>query len=117
MKMTSPKLLTLLGLVGLGLIVALLLLTSPMSSQLFQPASNSDWLEDLVAFLVLVFMLFGMIALVVTSIIACCHLAKRLGYDLYAGLLLLIPGINVFVFFLWAFKESPNERKLLRLRR
>ncbi len=56
--------------------------------------------------------LAGIAALGITSIIACYQLGKRLGYDLYAGLLLLIPGVNLFVFCYWAFKESPTERKI-----
>ena len=56
--------------------------------------------------------LAGIAALGITSIVACCYLGRRLGYDPYAGLLLLIPGVNVFVFYYWAFKESPTERKL-----
>jgi hypothetical protein len=56
--------------------------------------------------------LFGSGAFGVTWVVACCYLSKRLGYDLYAGLLLVIPVVNVLVFFYWAFNESPNERKI-----
>lgn len=55
-------------------------------------------------------------ALAVVSIIAWCQIAKRLGYDLYAGLLMLIPVVNLLVFFYWAFRESPNERRIQSLK-
>jgi drug/metabolite transporter (DMT)-like permease len=52
----------------------------------------------------------------IASIIAWCQIAKRLGYDLYAGLLMLIPVANLCVFFYWAFRESPNERRIRTLK-
>jgi len=55
-------------------------------------------------------------ALAVASIIAWCQIAKRLGYDPYTGLLMLIPVANLFVFFCWAFWESPNERRIRSLK-
>ena len=112
MKMTPTRILFALGFIGLALITTVVLLFSPLSKQLFDPASNTDWIEDISALILFVLMLFGLSVLGITSVIACCQLGKRLGYDQYAGLLLLIPGINVFVFFYWAFKESPNERRL-----
>lgn len=69
-------------------------------------------MDDVLGLLFGILVLFGSAALGITWIIACCYLSKRLGYDSYAGLLLLIPLVNVFVFFYWAFKESPNERRL-----
>jgi hypothetical protein len=112
MKMTPAKMLAAIGLVGLGLITALVLIFSPLTSQLLEPGDNSDWLEDVLGLILFVLTLFSISLLGITSIIACCQLGKRLGYDLYAGLLLLIPGVNVLIFFYWAFKESPNERRL-----
>ena len=62
-------------------------------------------------------LIFVMIpALAVASIIAWCQIAKRLGYDLYAGLLMLIPVVNLVVFFYGAFWESPNERRIRMLK-
>ena len=116
MKMEPARILFTLGFFGLMLITVAVLLFSPLSNQLFNPGSNTDWIEDILGLLFLVLTLFGISVLAITSIIACCQLGKRLGYDPYAGLLLLIPGVNVFIFFYWAFKESPNERKLRMLR-
>ncbi len=55
------------------------------------------------------------LALIVVSTVGWCMIAKRLGYTPLAGLLMLIPGGNFFVFLYWAFSESPNERKIRRL--
>jgi hypothetical protein len=62
----------------------------------------------------LVFAICGGVA--VASIIAWCQIAKRLGYDLYAGLLMPIPVVKLWVFFFWAFRESPNERRIRSLK-
>jgi len=56
--------------------------------------------------------LLGSLVIAIVSVPAWCMLAKRLGYDAMAGLLMLIPVANLFVFFYWAFTESPTERKL-----
>jgi hypothetical protein len=32
------------------------------------------------------------------------------------GLFLLIPVVNILVFFYWAFRESPNEQQLRMLK-
>lgn len=111
MKMTPARILFTLGFFGLMLITALVLLLSPLSSQIFHPSSNTDWLEDAAGLLLFLLLLFGVAALGVTTIIACCSLGKRLGYDPYAGLLLLIPLVNLFVFFSWAFKGSRLLRE------
>ena len=110
--MKQRKILFSVATIGLLLLTGLVLAFSPLTPQLFQPDSNSDWLEDIVGLVGFVIVLAGTSALGITSIVACCYLGKRLGYDPYAGLLLLFPPINVFVFFYWAFKESPNEQRL-----
>ena len=68
--------------------------------------------DALLSFVVLVVF----VGLGVGSIIAWCQIGKRLGYDLYTGLLMLIPIVNIFVFFSWAFRESPNERRIRALK-
>lgn len=50
--------------------------------------------------------------LAIAAIIGWCRLAKRLGHEPYMGLLMIIPVVNVVVFFYWAFTESPNEKRL-----
>jgi hypothetical protein len=41
-------------------------------------------------------------------------LAQRLGYqrDIWIGILMVIPLVNVLTFLFLAFKESPNEARL-----
>ena len=85
---------------------------SLLTGELF--SANSDVTDDVLGLLVAIVMLSCATAIRVTMIVACCYLGRRLGYDLYAGLFLLIPGLNVIVFFYWAFKELPNEKKLRR---
>lgn len=100
------------GLVGLFSVAAFMLAYSPLSKNLFDSSGGANRLDDVFGLLIGIFILFGSGAFGITWIIACCYLSKRLGYDLYTGLLLIIPVVNVFVFFYWAFKESPNERRL-----
>lgn len=101
-------------LVGILIITAAILLTSPLTSQLLNSDSPSEIIRAIVGLAIFVLMIAGAAALSITFIIACCYLAKRLGYEMTSGLLLLIPIINLLVFFSWAFRESPNERKLQR---
>ena len=66
--------------------------------------------------------LLAILTMVVTAglgvgvIIAWCKIAQRLGYDSISGLLMLVPVVNICVFFFWAFKESPNERRIRSLK-
>jgi hypothetical protein len=53
----------------------------------------------------------------VFSIVVAVKLAKRLGYDGAAGLLMIFPVVAYVVLAVWAFIESPNERKIRELRR
>lgn len=108
--MTQKQILLTISLLGFALIVGFVLLFSPLTNNLF--AANGNLMDDALGLLIGIVMLSCLTALGITSIVAFCYLGKRLGYDLYSGLLLLIPGVNLVVFFLWAFKESPNERKL-----
>lgn len=108
--------LILIGLVGLIVITAFVLAFSPLTKTLFDFSRGGDTMDDALGLLIGILILFGSGAIAITWIIACCRLGKRLGYDLYAGLLLVIPGINLCTFFYWAFKESPNERRLRQLR-
>jgi hypothetical protein len=103
------------GLVGLFAVAAFVLAFSPLSKHLFDSSGGANRIDDVFGPLIGILVLFGSGAIGITWIIACCNLSKRLGYDLYAGLLLIIPVVNVFVFFYWAFKESPNERRLRQL--
>jgi len=100
--------------VGSILVAGFVVLTSPLSDSFF--AEGNDTFDDILSLAIAFALLASLVALSVGGIVACCALAKRLGYDPYAGLLLLLPGVNVFVFFMWAFRESPNERRLQRLK-
>jgi hypothetical protein len=53
----------------------------------------------------------------VIGIVVAVKLAKRLGYDGTNGLLMIIPIVNYIVLAVWAFTESPNERKIRDLQR
>jgi hypothetical protein len=53
----------------------------------------------------------------VFSVVVAVKLAKRLGYDGVAGLLMLLPIVAYVVLAVWAFTESPNERKIRDLRK
>lgn len=44
-------------------------------------------------------------------------ISQRLGYSAIVGFLMFVPIVNVFVFLMLAFRESPNEKELRRLRR
>ena len=91
------------------------ILFSPLANGLF--ASGNDTVDDVIGLVVAILVLSATGILAVTLIIACCQLAKRLGSEQSAGLLLLIPGVNLIVLFAWAFTESPNERKISQLKR
>ncbi|MCS7468719.1 hypothetical protein NZK35_18860 [Stieleria sp. ICT_E10.1] len=91
------------------------ILLSPLASGLF--ASGNDTADDVIGLVVAILVLSATGILAVTLVIACCQLAKRLGYEQSAGLLMLIPAVNLIVFFVWAFTESPNEKKISRLKR
>ena len=91
------------------------ILFSPLANGLF--ASGNDTVDDVIGLVVAILVLSANGILAVTLIIAWCHLAKGLGYEQSAGLLLLIPLINLVVLFLWAFTESPNEMKISKLKR
>lgn len=56
------------------------------------------------------------LALLASAVPAWCFLARRLGYEWTAGLLMLFPVLNLFVLLSWAFWESPHERELRVLR-
>jgi len=90
--------------------LGLLLLTSPL---LHSPFQADDW----AALLLWTFGAGAVAATAITWILACCKLDARLGYDLYAGLLLLIPVVNLVVFVAWAFRVSPREQELRRLKK
>lgn len=100
--------------VGVLLITATILLTSPLTPQLLNSNSPKALIDAVAGLFLGVAMIAGASALSITFIIACCYLAKRLGYEMSSGLLLLIPVVNLVIFFGWAFRESPNERKLRR---
>lgn len=91
------------------------ILFSPLANGFF--ASGNDTADDVIGLLVavLVWSVTGILA--VALVIACCQFAKRLGYEQSAGLLLLIPAVNLIVFLVWAFTESPNEKKIAKLKR
>jgi hypothetical protein len=55
------------------------------------------------------------LGLLVLSVVGWCMITKRLGYTPTAGLLMLVPLVNLFAFLYWAFTESPNERRIRRL--
>ncbi len=57
------------------------------------------------------------LVMAVLSIAVSVKLAKRLGYGGITGLLMIIPGMNYLVLAVWAFVESPNERKIRELQR
>ena len=67
---------------------------------------------DILEFLPALVILVGIAVLCVVVIIAWCKLAGRLGYDPMMGILMLIPVVNLVVFLYWAFKESPNEKRI-----
>jgi ATP/ADP translocase len=90
-------------------------LFSPLANGLFAP--GNDTADDVIGLLLAILILSVIGILMVTFVIACCQLAKRLGHEQSAGLLLLIPLVNLVVFFLWAFTESPNEKRIARLKR
>lgn len=98
--------------VGVLVIAAAILLTSPLTRQLLESDSPKALTNAVAGLFLAVTMIAGVAALSITFIIACCYLAKRLGYEMSSGLLLLVPIVNLVVFFSWAFRESPNERKL-----
>ena len=88
---------------------------SPAADNLFEP--GNDTLDDLLALLTAAVVITVGAGVVIAGIIASCMLAGRLGYEQMTGLLLLIPIVNIIVFFYWAFRESPNEQKLRLLKR
>jgi predicted membrane channel-forming protein YqfA (hemolysin III family) len=55
------------------------------------------------------------IGMAVFSIVVAVKLAKRLGYEGTTGLLMMLPVVNYMVLAVWAFAESPNERKIRNL--
>jgi hypothetical protein len=57
------------------------------------------------------------LVMAILSIVVSFKLAKRLGYEGTTGLLMMIPVINYIVLAVWAFTESPNERKIRDLER
>jgi hypothetical protein len=57
------------------------------------------------------------LGLSIVGIVVAVKLAKRLGYDGTTGLLMMIPIVNYIVLAVWAFTESPNERKIRDLQR
>jgi hypothetical protein len=54
---------------------------------------------------------------VVLSAVVAVKLAKRLGYDGTTGMLMLLRIVAYVVLAVWAFIESPNERKIRDLQR
>jgi hypothetical protein len=85
--------------VGVLVIITVILLTSPLTPQLLNADSPKSLIDAVVGLFLGVAMLAGASALSITFIIACCYLAKRLGYEMSFGLLLLIPVVNLVVFF------------------
>ena len=57
------------------------------------------------------------LVMAILSIVVSFKLAKRLGYEGTTGLLMMIPVINYIVLAVWAFTDSPNERKIRDLER
>jgi hypothetical protein len=55
------------------------------------------------------------VAIAILSIVVAFNLARRLGYEGTTGLLMMIPVVNYIVLAVWAFSESPNERKIREL--
>jgi hypothetical protein len=55
------------------------------------------------------------LAMAILSIVVAFKLARRLGYEGTTGLLMMIPVVNYIVLAVWAFSESPNERKIREL--
>ena len=114
--MKQRTIVALVALAGLLGVTAFVLAFSPLTKTLFDSSRGGDALDDVAGLLIGILMLFGSAAIAVTWIVACCYLGKRLGYDPYVGLLLVIPVVNLIVFLYWAFNESPNERRLRQLR-
>ena len=94
--------------------IVVLLTFSPLTKELL--ASGNVTFYDIAGLIYLAGGATIIAVMAITGIIASCMLARRLGYDQMSGLLLLIPVINVIVFFYWAFRESPNEQKLRMLK-
>lgn len=88
---TIVILVVLAGLLG---VTAFVLAFSPLTKTLFDSTNGGDTMDDVLGLLIGILMLFGSAVIAVTWIVACCYLGKRLGYDLYAGLLLVIPGVR-----------------------
>jgi uncharacterized membrane protein required for colicin V production len=113
--MTQKQIVATLAVLGVLLAAGFVLAFSPLADNLF--TEGNDTMDDLFG------LVLGMLVIVavagggIISVIACCNLGKRLGYDPYAGLLLLIPLVNIMVFFLWAFQQSPNEKAIVRFKR
>ena len=82
----------------------------------FSPGAQDPSLNGVLLLLSVALSITVVLGVSIAGIVACCMLAKRLGYEQVSGLLLLIPIVNIFVFFNWAFQESPNERKLRKLK-
>ena len=114
MKQTTTVILV--ALAGLLGVAAFVLAFSPLTKTLFDSSRGGDTLDDVLGLLIGILVLFGTAAIAIIWIVACCYLGKRLGYDLYVGLLLIIPVVNLIVFLYWAFNESPNERRLRQMR-
>jgi hypothetical protein len=55
------------------------------------------------------------LAIIVLYVFGWCKIVKRLGYDSYAGFVMVIPIVNFFAFLYWAITESPNERTIRKL--
>jgi predicted membrane channel-forming protein YqfA (hemolysin III family) len=55
------------------------------------------------------------VAVAILSIVVAFKLARRLGYEGTTGLLMMFPVVNYIVLAVWAFCESPNERKIREL--
>jgi len=87
---------------------------SPLADGLFN--SGNDTLDDIFGLLAASVGITVGAGVVITGIVASCMLARRLGYDQMNGLFLLIPVVNILVFFYWAFRESPNEQQLRMLK-
>lgn len=106
--MTQKQIIASAVFLGVVCITAFVLFQSPVAEGLFR--EGNDTADDIFGLALAVLMLAGIVGLSIAIIIACCYLGKRLGYDMYAGLLLLVPVVNVVVLFAWAFRCRRMKR-------
>ena len=68
------------------------------------------------AFSTTTWVLIGSIVLLL-FVLACCRIFAKAGFPAATGLLMFLPGINLFLFLFFAFWPWPREREIRVLRR